>query len=305
MRRRRYWIILGFLTLLLGSLPMQSLYAQEFWETSDTLHPPRLRTIAIGSSVTYGTALIGLNELWYKNYPRSSFHFLYDSDEWLQIDKVGHMTTAYYESYIFCRMLRWAGVSHNKRTWYGGLAGFVLQTPIEILDGFSKHWGASKGDLLTNALGSGIFIAQEKLWQEQKFRLKFSFSPTRYADIRPEQLGENLVQQSLKDYNGQTYWLSSSVNNFIPNADPLPRWLDLSAGYGGQGMIGGPSNPSEYDHIPRYRQYYLSLDINTAKIKTGKKGWDAVLHALSFIKWPMPALEYNNQVGLKGHWLYF
>src|ERR1700742_236943 len=43
----------------------------------------------------YGGSLIILNNTWYKNYPRSSFHTFNDDGEWLQVDKFGHAWTAY------------------------------------------------------------------------------------------------------------------------------------------------------------------------------------------------------------------
>lgn len=279
--------------------------AQSFFESSDTFHAPRFRGVVIGTSTAYTATLVGLNELWYKQYPRSSFHFIKDRDEWLQMDKFGHVVGAYYESYAFYRLLNWSGVPRKKRVWYGGLAGFVLQTPIEVFDGFSEGWGASPGDIVANALGSGAFIAQEKLWGEQKIRFKYSFSSSGFAHERPDLLGENFLQQTLKDYNGQTYWMSMAVNEFIPNNDPLPRWLDVSVGYGGDGMLGGKRNPEEYSQISRYRQYYFSMDVNTAAIDTKSKFWNTFLHALSFIKFPAPAVEYNGENGFRWHYLHF
>jgi hypothetical protein len=43
---------------------------------------------------------------------------------------------------------------------------------------------------------------------------KFSFHTTQYAQYRPNVLGSSLAEQILKDYNGQTYWLS--VNLHLP-----------------------------------------------------------------------------------------
>lgn len=292
--------------LLFGIGWGQPIFGQStFLQPADTLKKGRLRGIAIGTSVVYGGTLIALNELWYKDYPRTSFHFIKDRDDWLQMDKVGHVLGAYYESVAFARLLNWSGVAQEKQVLYGGMAGFVLQTPIEILDGFSEGWGASPGDIVANTLGSGIFIGQEKAWGEQKIRLKYSFSTTRYSDLRPGLLGENVVQQSLKDYNGQTYWVSIGINDLVPKHAPLPDWLNVASGYGAHGMIGGAANPEAYSDIPRYRQYYLSLDVNTTAIDTRSRAWNTVLHALSFLKFPAPALEYNGEQGLRWHWLHF
>ena len=54
----------------------------------------------------------------------------------------------------------------------------------------------------------------------------------------------------------------------------------------------------------RYRQYYLSLDINFSKIKTNSKILKTIFNSLSYIKIPLPSLEFSNKK-LKGHYIYF
>src|SRR5450432_1856478 len=70
----------------------------------------RVRFIAISNLAAYSLILIGLNTDWYANYPRSSFHFFNDNEEWLQVDKVGHMYSAYIESRSGMEMWRWTGI---------------------------------------------------------------------------------------------------------------------------------------------------------------------------------------------------
>jgi hypothetical protein len=48
-------------------------------------------------------------------------------------------------------------------------------------------------------------------------------------------LGSSLAEQMLKDYNGQTYWLSVNLHSFYKN----PKWLNLAIGYGANGMLTG------------------------------------------------------------------
>ncbi|MFK8059691.1 MAG: DUF2279 domain-containing protein, partial [Polaribacter sp.] len=75
-----------------------SLCAQNssFLKKSDTLNKKRRNTIILTESVLAGGALIALNELWYKDFPRSSFHFKNDNSDWKQMDKMGHIMTSYY-----------------------------------------------------------------------------------------------------------------------------------------------------------------------------------------------------------------
>src|SRR5688500_15653425 len=53
-----------------------------FWNFPPALHKTRFWTAAGTGAVAYTGTLIALNELWYKQYPRTSFHFLNDAAAW-------------------------------------------------------------------------------------------------------------------------------------------------------------------------------------------------------------------------------
>ena len=297
------------LTLLLLFLSLLTVQAQ-FVSRPDTLYKKRLRTTLISSGALYGATMTTLWFLWYADYPRTGFHWINDNSAWLQIDKTGHATTVYVSSGYMYEALRWSGVSNTKATLYGALAGWGFLTTVEIMDGFSEEWGASWGDLIANTGGAALFVSQQLLWKEQRIRLKFSYFPTDYAQYRPDLLGENHLQRIIKDYNGQTYWLSANIHSFLPSESKFPKWINVAVGYGGKGMLGASSNPDEHNgqplpHYNRVRQYYLSMDIDWTKIKTNSPVLRTVFKVLSFVKLPFPALEYNKENGLVGHWIYF
>ena len=98
-----------------------------------------------------------------------------------------------------------------------------------------------------------------------------------------ELLGYNLSQQLIKDYNGQTIWLSANINSFIKQSK-LPYWLNVAFGYGVDGMINSNSNISEK------RQFYISLDVDLRRVDTGNKFLNKTLKFLSFIKIPSPTI---------------
>ncbi len=279
-------------------------------DTTTKFNKKRLKYVILTESILYSSSIVVLNNMWYKNYPRSSFHFFNDNDEWLQMDKIGHATTGYYVGKIGYELLKYSGVSENKSVWYGGTLGFVYLTSIEILDGFSSQWGASVGDLAANTLGSAAFIGQQLLFNEQKISIKYSFHQSNYAEQRPEILGNNLHENVIKDYNGQTYWLSANIHSFLKKQSKFPCWLNIAFGYGADGMITGkPDTENNFTpplpKIDRYRQYYLSLDIDLTRIKTNSKILKALLLSVGFIKIPAPAIEYNTKNGIKFHYLYF
>ena len=100
----------------------------------------RLIIVGAGANTLYVGSMIGLSQALYKNQPRTAFHFFNDNREWLQIDKVGHFTTSFHESYFGVEVLKWCGFPEKKAIWIGSLAGFVYQTTIEILDRYSTEY---------------------------------------------------------------------------------------------------------------------------------------------------------------------
>lgn len=298
-------INISVLFLILFFIPI-SIHAQElsFYKKSDTLNPKRRNVVILTESVLAGGSLLALNQLWYKDYPRSSFHFKNDNNDWKQMDKFGHFMTSYYVGKIGMEVLDWSGVSKKNQLIYGATIGFSFLTAVEVLDGFSKEWGASSGDILANAAGTGLLIGQELLWNEQRITVKYSFHQTSFAKQRPNTLGENFLQQSLKDYNGQTYWLSANIWSFNKESN-FPKWLNVAFGYGAEGMLYGENSVTTPIPQDPYRQYYFSLDVDLTKIKTKSRLLKTVFSVVNFIKIPSPTLEFNTKGKIKFHYLYF
>jgi hypothetical protein len=258
----------------------------------------RKNIVGYGNAIAYTGAMTGLYSLWYKDYPLGSFHFFNDNKQWLQMDKVGHAYSCYAEGWVGVKMMKWAGYSRKQSIFIGGSYGFLLQTSVEIFDGFSENWGASSGDIAANALGTGMVIGQEWFWDEQRIQFKFSYFPTKYPDLRPNILGEGPTR-ILKDYNGQTYWLSVNLKSFMSEESKMPPWLNIAVGYGADGLLGGDDNIFEsngmifdYSSVDRKRQFYISPDIDFTKIKTKNKFLRGLFVVMNGFKMPMPALQF-------------
>jgi uncharacterized protein YfiM (DUF2279 family) len=285
-------------------------YAQDSTQVNYKL---RKQIVVGGNAIAYTSLMTGLYALWYKDYPLEKFHFFNDNKEWQQMDKVGHSFSCYYEGVAGIEMMKWAGYSKKQYSLIGGSYGFLIQTGVEVLDGFSAGWGASMGDVAANTFGAGLAIGQSLAWDEQRIWMKYSYSASPYAQLRPNVLGSNLAERMLKDYNGQTYWLSANINSFLKEDSKWPKWLNIAAGYGADGMVGGHDNTFirddiQYDYtniFARKRQFYLSPDIDLTRIKTKRKGIRTLLIMANCIKFPMPALEYHTGDGMKAHWLHF
>ena len=248
--------------------------------------------------------LVGLNQIWYSDYTQTSFKTIDDSNEWLQMDKLGHVFSSYQLGRIGANSLDWAGVSEKDQLIYGSTLGLGFLTAVEIMDGFSEEWGFSWSDMAANLAGTGLYVGQELLWKDQRIVLKYSFNSTDFASIRPEILGDGFLEEMLKDYNGQTYWLSANINSFIDN-NFLPDWLNFAFGYGADGMLTGDPNDPLYVNQNRVRQYYLSLDVDLTRIRTNSHLLKTIFDVLNVIKVPFPALEINSQGLVKFHSIYF
>jgi uncharacterized protein YfiM (DUF2279 family) len=253
----------------------------------------RIKLLAAGNLIAYTGSMTALYQIWYKDYPQTHFHFFNDNHEWQQVDKVGHAFSAYTASRASMEMWRWAGLKRNQRIWIGGMSGAFYQTVIETLDGFSAEWGWSWGDFGANMFGSGMLVSQE------------------LGKRANELYGKSLGERMFKDYNAQTLWLSANLRSFFKKST-LPSWLNIAVGYGADGMYGGDDNTwtdktglfHDRTDIQRYRQFYLSPDIDLTRIKTKSKPLKVALFVLNCFKIPAPALELS-QGKLKGHWIHY
>jgi hypothetical protein len=81
----------------------------------------------------------------------------------------------------------------------------------------------------------------------------------------------------------------------------LPGWLNVSIGYGAEGLLGGTENiwtdkeGNTYNRadVKRQRNFYISPDIDLTRIKTRSKFLRSVFFVLNSIKVPAPALEFG------------
>ena len=196
----------------------------------------------------------------------------------MQVDKVGHVWTAYNTSQALYALWKWTGIGDKQAIYIGTLSGFSYMTVIEFLDAHSAGWGWSWGDITANFAGAFLFALQQSLLKEQKVHIKLSSHRNKYnnelADRANSIYGKSLPERFLKDYNAQNYWMSVNVKSFA-HKSKLPGWLNIAIGYGAEGMFGASENKA-YDKmgrvifnrsdIKRYRQWYLSPDIESMSI---------------------------------------
>jgi hypothetical protein len=261
--------------------------------TNTGINQGRFIGVVVGTAAVYALTTYFLGKTWYTK--RVPFHSFNDNGEWLQMDKVGHATTAYAISRGEYEMFRWS------------LIALLYQTTIELFDGRSEGWGFSKGDMAANFTGVALFMGQQYGFGEQKLSLRYGWRQSIYPQYRPNLLGKTVGNQMLKDYNGQQYWLSLNIASVLPVGPSFPRWLALDLGYSASGMTGGHANPPYFDaagqevKFTRYRQFYLSPDVTLARLPGLHGSAQPLVSAGQFFKIPAPSLEFNTLKGLRFH----
>lgn len=302
----------------------------KFLEPSDTFNKKRFWLLAGTGAAAYTAASVGLYAIWYRDYPQSKFHLFNDFGEWEHMDKAGHMFTAYFESNMAFNGARWIGIRHKPAVLVGAGVSTLLQSTIEVMDGFSSGWGFSLSDVASNTLGTGIFVAQELLWEDQRIQIKVSNSRPNYTNdiirgnpsgaLTQKQIAHGLFGNTyseafIKDYNGMTVWASVNPSAFM-RLNPesrFPRWLNIAFGYGAQNVYGAYGNAYTdprgnvyfLNDQQRYRQYYLAIDVDLRRIRTKSRLLKTIFTGLSWLKFPAPAMEWNTLKQNRFHWIYW
>ncbi len=317
MRLRLITIVL--ISIFLAGSSAGQVEKRGFFVPVDTFSQKRFN-MALGFGLgIYTTLSIGLYFAWYDKFPQSEFHFFDDRGEWLDMDKGGHVYSAYFQSQICYKGAKWSGLSEGKSLLSGVLCAAIFQSTIEVMDGFSEGWGFSVADMGGNLVGISTFALQQRYWKEQRITLKISSFATTYPgfditgsegtvisskDRVAELYGTSYIETYLKDYNTQSYWASFNVNSFLPEGNKWPKWLNLAIGYGAENMYGGFDNTwmtdgevfsVDGDLYPRVRQYYLGFDIDLRHVRTKSGFINSLLDALNIFKTPAPAIELNSR----------
>lgn len=227
---------------------------------------------------------------WLHNYQknawwsgqRGKFHFQNDWDYAMSADKFGHFFDGAFIQTLYRGAFEWAGFSPTASVWMGAAFSVAYMTDIEIEDGFATDWGFSPGDQICNVTGALYPVAQYYWKPLRSFNLKWSYYPSE------ELSGGSKNGAFLDDYNGQTMWMSVSVDDMLSgNAKKFwPDFLNVAVGYG----------VNDYTHYDRrYADYYIGLDLDWTKIIPGNSKFmlwfKNVINHFRFL--PLPVLNIN------------
>jgi hypothetical protein len=220
LRLRLYGFSLFFFTSFSFVFAQNSI--NHFLKPADSLNRSRRNVAVVAESALSVGVLVSLNQLWYADYPQSDFHFINDNGEWLQMDKAGHVFSSYQLGRFSKELFQWCGMSQKNQLLYGSTFGFAFLTAVELMDGYSSQWGAS-------------WVMWRPMPQELLFMFLKNYcgvssvSFQSFPFIRQLMLPLDLIfwesswnEQIIKDYNGQTYWLSFNCHSFVKGSQVFP-----------------------------------------------------------------------------------
>jgi hypothetical protein len=99
-----------------------------------------------------------------------------------------------------------------------------------------------------------------------------------------------------------------NIHSFFKSSKAIPKWLNIAIGYGAEGMSTGNEEFVNTIFLPndkRYRQFYLSLDVDLTKIETKSHFIKTILTFFNSLKIPAPTIEIKGSGGIKFHLMYF
>ncbi|HYG51800.1 MAG TPA: DUF2279 domain-containing protein [Flavobacteriales bacterium] len=267
-------------------------------------NPKRFWLVTGVHAAGYGASLYGLSTIWYANYNQTSFHFFNDMDEWAGMDKLGHFVTSWQVSNFSYKLFAWAHMRNDRAALVGSSVAALYQSTLEFFDGFSDGWGFSWGDVGANFLGC-TFAYFRNTGRLKNVQYKYSFHATTYPQYRQELLGKTVPEQMLKDYNGQTYWIS--LNAPAKWFTEGHNWLCFSFGYSIDGFTGADKNQFDEKYalnppsFERVGELFFSFDIDFEKMDIQNKFLRTVLKVFNVVKLPFPAIGFatNGRLLLK------
>jgi Predicted periplasmic lipoprotein (DUF2279) len=256
----------------------------------------RLALVSGVSLAFLGGFYYRMKTAWWNN-GTTRFHFEYNGVYVKNIDKVGHMYGAILFTEGFGLGLKWAGMDDESSLLYGGLFSTIVYAGIEVKDGFAPGWGFDPVDMASDLVGAVYPFLQYKISFLQDFNFKWSYWPSHspyYTKL--DNVNQN-DQFFTDDYEGQTFWLSMNVKNYLPNSfkSSWPNFLNIAAGLSVKNIDGYGNG----DYI-----VVISPDLDLQKLfESDNELLNSLFHYLNCIHIPLPALEISPRFKAFGFYL--
>ncbi|MCF8428893.1 MAG: YfiM family protein [Bacteroidia bacterium] len=253
--------------------------------------------IVLGTStLTLAASYIYVQSVWWSKNDKD-FHFDNGPDYLYakNLDKCGHVMGGLITAELVHDAFKWTGLNDKKAFLYSFFLGTAMHTFIELKDGFAPTYGFSVGDLAAGTFGSSIPYLKYKFPKLKALNYKFSY-------YQHDRFFYNVPREGqadwIDDYMNHTYWLTLSVNDWLPKGSKVekiwPDFLCIAGGFGVDNKLNNyymGLNEKIYKGSGEY-EYYVSLDIDWRKIIPQKTSGQIILaRTLNYIKIPLPTLR--------------
>lgn len=292
----RYLIVCLF---LLCVSPNTSFSQQLSDSTSQSLtprkfYPGRFAFVSSSAVVAGIVTYIYVQNVWWTNQ-KTSFHIDHDLDYRYakNLDKGAHFIGGMMSAELFKAGFYWSGLQQERSYIYAFILGSMMQGIIEIKDGFAPTYGFSVGDVAAGTIGSFVPYIKYKFPKLHALHVKVSYY--RHNDYYYQMSAK---ADLIDDYMNQTYWLSLSVNDWLPKGSKAEKiWPDFLCIVGGWGVdetlndYYTGQNLAENKGKGNY-EFYVSIDIDWRKIISQKHRFlKALSSSLNYVKLPLPTLR--------------
>jgi hypothetical protein len=272
----------------------------------DSLKQIKPKRVAIVSGTTT-LALVGtyayLQNVWWKDQ-QSSFKIDRDMDYRYakNMDKAAHFIGGAMSAELFGVAFEWSGVKRKNALLYGGIASTAIQAFIEVKDAYAPTYGFSFGDLGSGAVGSFWPLLQYHVPTTRALQLKLSYY--KHDNYYYQQFP---YAQLIDDYMNQTYWVSASINDWLPKGSRIEKiWPDFLSICGGWGVANDlnlyyTGQNLEVNKGKGSFEYYMSVDIDWKKIIKQNTAFKRVLtYSLNHVKLPLQTIHIRPQKNAYG-----
>ena len=244
-----------------------------------------------------------LDRAWYQGQKQDHIRWIHDwsGETYVNVDKAGHFMGGLVMAEVMNETYSWCGFGTRSAAVLGTLTSWAALLEIEMRDAYFDQWGFSIPDFFTNTVGASVPLVHALFPATRAVRFKFSYLPSPlYLDyeerVQPPERPH--TEHLIDDYEGMTFWMAVSVNQFLRGrAEELwPDYLGLALGYGAQGMHGSnvkSRGPNKYfrDLPDATPEILVALDYD-ARFLPGAGGiWDQLKGQLNWIHFPAPAVR--------------
>lgn len=306
MFKRLYLLCVLFWLMLMTTSKVRASNPIVLPDSLKEVKPKRVAVVAGTTTLALAGTYAYLQNVWWKDQ-QSSFkidHYM-DYRYAKNMDKAAHFIGGAMSADLFGVAFEWAGVKRKNALLYGGIAGTAIQAFIEVKDAYAPTYGFSFGDLGAGAAGSFLPLLQYHVPATRALQLKLSYY--KHDDYYYQQFP---YAQLIDDYMNQTYWLSVSVNDWLPKGSKAERlWPDFLSLCGGWGVANDlnlyyTGQNLEVNKGKGTFEYYVSVDVDWRKIiKQNTAAKRVITYTLNHIKLPLPTLQVGSQT--RGYWAFW